>query len=130
MLHHHVVPILHREHPEIGTAASVVFDAGALMRWLVENEVDLILHGHMHLPSIVKESRALDYPKQERWHEITIAALGSSGVRADHRPANHSNSYGLMELTREGINLTVRRISADDAIPHEQRVVYSAKLPY
>jgi 3',5'-cyclic AMP phosphodiesterase CpdA len=130
MLHHHVVPILHREHPEIGTAASVVFDAGALMRWLVENEVDLILHGHMHLPSIVKESRALDYPKQERWHEITIAALGSSGVRTDHRPANHSHSYGLMEFTREGINLTVRRISADDAIPHEQRVVYLAKLPY
>jgi hypothetical protein len=36
MLHHHVVPILHREHPDIGTAASVVYDAGALMRWLVE----------------------------------------------------------------------------------------------
>jgi hypothetical protein len=35
MLHHHVVPILHREHPNIGTAASVVYDAGAFMRWLV-----------------------------------------------------------------------------------------------
>jgi hypothetical protein len=32
MLHHHVVPILHREHPDIGTAASVVHDAGALER--------------------------------------------------------------------------------------------------
>ena len=38
MLHHHVVPILHREHPEVGKAASVVYDAGAFMRWLVENE--------------------------------------------------------------------------------------------
>jgi 3',5'-cyclic AMP phosphodiesterase CpdA len=129
MLHHHVVPILHREHPEIGTAASVVYDAGALMRWLVENEVDLVLHGHMHLPSIVKESRALDYPKQENWHEITIAALGSSGVTAGHRP-NQSNSYGLMKFTREGIHLTVRRISADDAIPHDQRPMYSTMLRY
>ncbi len=129
MLHHHVVPILHREPPAIGIAASVVYDAGALMRWLVENEVDLVLHGHMHLPSLVKESRALDYPKQEKWHEVTIAALGSSGVTADHRP-NQPNSYGLIEFTRDGIKLSVRKISANDAIEHGQRQVYSAMLRY
>lgn len=129
VLHHHVVPILHREHPEIGKATSVVYDAGAFMRWLVENEVDLVLHGHMHLPSLVKESRALDYPKQEKWHEITISALGSSGVTANHRP-NQPNSYGLIEFTREGVKLVVRNISADDSIPHDQRLVYSATLPY
>lgn len=129
MLQHHVVLILHREHPEIGTTASVVHDAGAFMRWLVENEVDLVLHGHMHLPSLVKERRALDYPKQENWHEITIASLGSSGVTPNHRP-NQPNSYGLLEFRREGIKLGVRRVSADDAIPHDQRTVYSATLPY
>jgi 3',5'-cyclic AMP phosphodiesterase CpdA len=129
MLHHHVVPILHREHPEIGIAASVVYDAGAIMRWLVENEVNLVLHGHMHLPSFVKESRALDYPRQEKWHEITVAALGSSGVVIGHRP-NQPNSYGLVEFLREGVKLTVRKISADDAIPHDQRLVYSAVISY
>jgi Calcineurin-like phosphoesterase len=129
MLHHHVVPILHREHLEIGIAASVVHDARALMRWLVENEVDLVLHGHMHLPSLVKESRALDYPKQERWHEITVAALGSSGVVIDETP-NQQNSYGLVEFVREGAKITVKKISADDAIPHDQRLVYSATLRY
>jgi 3',5'-cyclic AMP phosphodiesterase CpdA len=130
MLHHHVVPILHREHPKIGAAASVVFDAGALMRWLVENQVDLVLHGHMHVPALLKQRRSLDYPKQENWQEITIAALGSSGVKGSHRPENNSNSYGLIEFKREDITLTVRRISADDAIPADQRVVYSAVLPY
>jgi 3',5'-cyclic AMP phosphodiesterase CpdA len=131
MLHHHIVPILHREHPEIGVSSSVVHDAGAIMRWLVENEVDLVLHGHMHLPSLVKESRALDYPNQEKWHELTVAALGSSGVVVGHRPPNHpNNSYGLIEFLREGVRLTVRRISADDAIHRDQRLVYSATLPY
>jgi hypothetical protein len=81
----------------------------------------------MHLPSLVKESRALDYPKQEKWHEITIAALGSSGVTVGHRP-NQPNGYGLIEFTREGVKLSVRNISADDAIPHDQRLVYSATL--
>jgi hypothetical protein len=129
MLHHHVVPILHREHPDIGSAASVVYDAGAFMRWLVENEVDLVLHGHMHQSALVKERRALDYPKQEQWHEVTIAALGSSGVTVNHR-ANQPNTYGLIEFAREGVTLVVRKITADDSIPFDQRVVYSASLAY
>jgi 3',5'-cyclic AMP phosphodiesterase CpdA len=129
MLHHHVVPILHREHPEIGVASSVVHDAGALMRWLTENEVDLVLHGHMHLPSFVKERRALDYPKQTEWHEITVAALGSSGVKANHRP-NQPNSYGILEFARDFVTVTVRKISADDAIPRDQRLVYSSQVNY
>jgi hypothetical protein len=81
----------------------------------------------MHLPSFVKESRALDYPKLEKWHEITVAALGSSGVKADHRP-NQPNSYGLLQFTSDGVKLLVRKISADDSIPDAQRVVYSTVL--
>jgi hypothetical protein len=129
MIHHHVVPILHREHPKHGHAASVVHDAGALIRWLAENEVDLVLHGHMHLPSVVKHTSALDYPELRVWHEVTIAALGSSGVTKDHRP-NVPNSYGLIEFDREGVRIKVRTISADDAIPRAQREVYSVLLPY
>jgi hypothetical protein len=129
MMHHHVVPILHRDHPEIGFPASVVRDAGALMRWLTEYEVNLVLHGHMHLPALLKESRALDYPNQGDWHEVTVAALGSSGVTAGHRP-NQANSYGILQFTREHLKLTVRKISADDSIPSEQRLVYSSSLPY
>ena len=101
------------------------------MRWLVENEVNLVLHGHMHLPSLVKESRALDFPKQEKWHEIVVAALGSSGVVMSHRPPSHPHtSYGLLEFLREGVRLTVRKVSADDAIPHDQRLIYFADLTY
>jgi hypothetical protein len=129
MLHHHVVPILHREHPEHGKAASVVHDAGALIRWLTENEVDIVLHGHMHLPLVVKHSRALDYPKLSDWHEITIAAAGSSGVKGDHRP-NVPNSYGLLKFTRDHVEIVVRAISADDSIPHAQREVLSVSLSY
>lgn len=129
MMHHHVVPILHREHPEIGKAASVVYDAGALLRWLAENEVDLVLHGHMHQAAFVKEKRALDAPNHEKWHEISIAALGSSGVKADHRP-NQPNSYGLIEFKRDGVRLTVRQVTADESIPQEQRRVYSVTVPY
>ena len=57
VLHHHVVPILYREVPVYERQASVVYDAGALCRWLAQWEVDLVLHGHMHDPAAVKASR-------------------------------------------------------------------------
>jgi hypothetical protein len=129
MIHHHVVPIVHREHPRYGYAASVVHDAGALIRWLAENEIDLVLHGHMHLPSLVKHATPLDYRQLDVWHEFTIAALGSSGVTVNHRP-NVPNSYGLIKFERSGVRITVRAISADDAISAAQREVYSILLPY
>jgi hypothetical protein len=106
----------------------VVHDAGALMRWLVENEVDLVLHGHMHLPALLKQSRALDYPAQMHWHEIIVAALGSSGVTAEDRPAHQTNSYALLTFGRDSLALTVRRITADDSIPIDQRELMSVML--
>jgi hypothetical protein len=62
---------------------------------------------------------------------MAVAALGSSGVVMDHRPPNHPHtSYGLIEFLRENVRLTVRKVSADDAIPHDQRLIYSADLSY
>ena len=46
------------------------------MRWLVENEVNLVLHGHMHLPSLVKESRALDFSETGK-----VARNNGGGIR-------------------------------------------------
>jgi 3',5'-cyclic AMP phosphodiesterase CpdA len=129
MIHHHVVPIIYREHPEYGYAASVVHDAGALIRWLADHEVDLVLHGHMHLPSVVKHSSSPDYPALKSWHEVTIAALGSSGVIAKHRP-DAANSYGLIEFNRDGVKITVRSIIANESSRPEERGVYTVDLPY
>ena len=55
MLHHHVVPIIHRDLPRYDQQSSVVYDAGSLCRWLAEYEVDLVLHGHMHQATVLKE---------------------------------------------------------------------------
>src|SRR5262249_16851872 len=52
VLHHHLVPVTFRPVPKIGYKASVLWDAEAVVRWLVEHRVDLVLHGHMHDPFI------------------------------------------------------------------------------
>lgn len=74
MLHHHVVPVILREIPVYERSASIIYDAAALCRWIVEYEVDLVLHGHMHQAALVWAKYGSDYDR----------ALWSYLVRVTH----------------------------------------------
>jgi 3',5'-cyclic AMP phosphodiesterase CpdA len=111
VLHHHVVPILYREVPVYDRQSSLVYDAGALCRWLAQWQVDLVLHGHMHDPAIVKESRRYgEVAGAEQWREFTVAALGSTGVKLNHT-ADNRNTYGILRFQRRTLSLELRQIS-------------------
>lgn len=130
MLHHHVVPIIHRELPVYEHRASTVYDAGALCKWLTEHEVDLVIHGHMHQAGIVKESRSPNLrATPEAWHEFTIAALGSTGVKVDHT-SDRRNSYAVLDFRRQSVKLTIRQISAVNDIGSGEKTIAEVELPY
>src|SRR5262249_26225021 len=82
VLHHHLVPVTFREIPYIALASSVLFDAEAVVRWIVQHRVDLVLHGHMHQPFIERITRPILGTK--RWHSFHVASVGSVGVAIDH----------------------------------------------
>jgi 3',5'-cyclic AMP phosphodiesterase CpdA len=42
VLHHHLMPVIYREVPKGGVPYSVVFDAEALVQWVVNYRVDLV----------------------------------------------------------------------------------------
>jgi hypothetical protein len=104
MLHHHVLPVSHREVPVAGRTYSVVLDAGALMRWAVRHRVDLILHGHMHQPFVGRLSLPIQGEGIARdWHTLTVAAMGSSGVHRNHLGDIGRNTFGLLRFDSEGV---------------------------
>jgi len=127
VLHHHVVPILYREIPVYERQSSLVYDAGALCRWLAQWEVDLVLHGHMHDPAVVKESRP--HGDMSEWREFTVAALGSTGVKLDHT-ADSRNSYGILQFGRQALSLRLRQISRSGHIPSHERTILSVDIPH
>ena len=68
------------------------------MRWLVENEVNLVLHGHMHLPALVKESRALDFRNRKngtklQWQRWEFGRGDGHSRQTNHIATALSNSY-------------------------------------
>lgn len=129
MLHHHLVPILYREIPIADRQASVVYDSGALCRWIVKHRVNLVLHGHMHQATVIREARSNDMRGSPTpWHEFYIAALGSSGVVNRHT-SDRKNSYGILEFGPESLVLSFRQITAEGSVAYEQREFTKVEIP-
>lgn len=49
MLHHHLVPV-----PMAGRERDILVDAGEILKMLIEDDVDLVLCGHRHIPWVWK----------------------------------------------------------------------------
>ena len=130
VLHHHMVPVTFREVPYPEHRTSVLFDAEAIVRWIVEREVDLVLHGHMHEPFITRMARPVPNSKGMDWHEFHVLGLGSTGVKRDHIQGQElHNSYGLLEFGHDSLQLSIRRIHPQ-GIQTDQAQQSSIEIPY
>ncbi|MBF0556105.1 MAG: metallophosphoesterase [Nitrospirae bacterium] len=131
LLHHHVVPVIPQELAVYEQQSSVVYDAGALCNWIVKKHVNLVLHGHMHHTKILREKRSLLLKKDNvKWHEFTIASLGSTGVASSHNQLDNANVYGIVKFTDKDINLTVRKIYSKEPDTSTDSTSVDLKIPY
>jgi 3',5'-cyclic AMP phosphodiesterase CpdA len=125
MLHHHVVPVTHREIPRLHGNYSVVLDAVALLRWCVRHGVRLVLHGHMHQPHVTRLSLRRD---DGRWHTLTIAAMGSSGVESSHLGEVAKNTVGTLRFGDDAVDLRFWTIHRTN--PTEELERLAVRVPY
>src|SRR5262249_28655161 len=115
MLHHHLVPVNYREQPDPTISYSVTLDAEALMRWVVQYRVDIVLHGHMHQPSCVRLSKPLELKGEVRgWHDFYVVGMGSTGVARDHQGAIGRNTFGVLSFDAQGVKVTVYGVYPTD----------------
>jgi 3',5'-cyclic AMP phosphodiesterase CpdA len=125
VMHHHLMPVIYRENPVGGAASSVVFDAEAVVRWVLKYRVNIVLHGHMHAPFVARVSRPLNgIPTSNRWHTFHVFGLGSSGVASAHR-GDEKNMFGLLSFS--GKSVTVKVLSVHKQDPSV--LVWEASVP-
>ncbi|PTL84249.1 metallophosphoesterase [Vitiosangium sp. GDMCC 1.1324] len=127
MLHHHLVPVTYRAQPAPSAAYSVILDAEALMEWVVQYRVDLVLHGHMHQPSYIKLSKPTQLKgRLTGLHEFHVLGMGSTGVVREDVGAVGKNTFGVLRFGASGVTVTFYSISDTD--PSEE--IWSVLLPY
>ncbi|RYZ37981.1 MAG: metallophosphoesterase [Myxococcaceae bacterium] len=127
MLHHHLVPVTYRESIDPKVSYSVTLDAEALMRWVVEHRVDLVLHGHMHQPACVRISKPLKLKEEiDGWHDFHVIGMGSTGVESGHQGAIGRNTFGILHFDAQGVRVSVYTVSPSD--PSEK--LWSVQIPF
>lgn len=76
IMHHHYLPACLYERVDTKHPGSVVYDADRLMKWLVKNNVKLLLHGHKHQTFTSQVS----YPAAASEREIDLSSMKSVSV--------------------------------------------------
>lgn len=85
-LHHHLIPV-----PEAGRERNVVDDAGDILKIIIDNDVDLVLLGHRHVPNATKVENTII---------INAGTLSCTATRA-----YHSNSFNLIHLKSKRVKI-------------------------
>jgi len=101
VLHHHLMPVNHREEPVGGAMYSVTLDAQAVVEFVVRHRIELVLHGHMHETFFATITRKLLGVE----HTYRVAGLGSSGVSREHRRDGCVNFIGVLGFNDNGLTL-------------------------
>lgn len=132
ILHHHILPITYTESTTAGGRYSVSLDAESLTRWFLKNDVSLVLHGHMHHPSITKVKRPIQIEQVNEdpssWPEVTICSLGSSGVRTEELGEINQNTFGVISFVDQEIHIEMYKVKKN-VNPNDSDLIFKVCLP-
>ncbi|MFN8050499.1 MAG: metallophosphoesterase [Acidimicrobiales bacterium] len=99
VLHHHLIPVPGTEGFGSGRPISVTVDSGRIIEDLQRYGIDLVLHGHQHLPFLGSVSRRSlnEYGLADgHLYHLYVLGAGSAGAKADRlTPELRVNAFGL-----------------------------------
>ncbi|MFQ5574540.1 MAG: metallophosphoesterase family protein, partial [Terriglobia bacterium] len=85
-LHHHLIPV-----PGTGRERNIVYDAGDLLEVLIRSQVDLVVHGHKHVPYV--------------WHLENLMVVGGGTVASLRLRGRTNPCYNLLHVGKEQIKI-------------------------
>jgi Icc protein len=90
-IHHHLIPV-----PEAGRARNMIDDAGDVLKLVTEENVDLILMGHRHVPNITKVENTI---------MINAGTLSARKTRG-----YHGHSFNLIHLEHKIVKIDIVKL--------------------
>ncbi|HBN6280110.1 calcineurin phosphoesterase [Vibrio parahaemolyticus] len=101
-LHHNLLPVEYGNIPVYGHSSNLIYDAQATIQWCMENDVDVVLHGHTHQTSYMKLSQDIQGTMKNLW----IVGLGSTGASHNHLVPGHTNQFGVLDFSKQFVQIT------------------------
>lgn len=127
VMHHNLLPALYSEMPVINPMYSIMLDSEAITQFCLNNNISLVLHGHIHKRFYSKVVRPVPTKKAEE-KSLTIVGLGSTGVVSSHLSEGNNNQYAVISFEEEYISIKVYEIfsngSSSDGEIIEYKIAY------
>lgn len=86
--HHHIISV-----PNTGRERNVLSDAGDILLTLLENDVNLVLSGHKHVPHVWKMKNTIF---------VTAGTVSSMKLRGNTHP-----SFNIIEIKEDDVTITL-----------------------
>ncbi|AWX31817.1 metallophosphoesterase [Methanosphaera sp. BMS] len=87
-VHHHIIPV-----PNTGRERNVLSDAGDILLLLLENNINLVLSGHKHVPHVWKMNNTLF---------VTAGTVSSMKLRGNTHP-----SFNVLDINDDNVKITL-----------------------
>jgi predicted MPP superfamily phosphohydrolase len=123
-LHHHVIPVANIEAPD-AKGVSLTLDSVALLDAALNNGAHLVLHGHQHQARLTSYGR-LPMNGESETRGLIIVSGGSTGATAPRLPGSERNTYSLLRVSLDSVQLTMRELRPD---ARAGATLYSGRLP-
>ncbi|MDO9043811.1 MAG: metallophosphoesterase [Methanobacteriaceae archaeon] len=91
-LHHHIIPV-----PKTGRERNVLADAGDILHSLTNNNVDLVISGHKHVPHVWKLQNTVF---------VTAGTVSSLKLRG-----KDSNSFNTYNIEKNALEINLNQVN-------------------
>lgn len=123
IMHHHYLPVCKVESIDVKRPSSVVYDADRLMKWLIKNDVKVLLHGHKH----TSFHAHLNYPivdsdGKTKMKGIAVVGLGSSSSN------NTKNVIALLGIGGTKLRVTTYELFSDESTDDVETIDFTIPL--
>ncbi len=120
LIHHHPMPTSYSYLPALADESYMMLEnAGVFIYRLIQENFELILHGHRHYPQFC---RAAYYDPEGNEKVISVLGCGSSGKPYDQWIASAGHNFNLIRVNRDG-SVTAEqyfRLGTGDFLPAER----------
>ena len=100
LVHHHPMPTSYKFLPKLADEGYMMLEnAGVFIYRLIQEEFDLILHGHRHVPQFC---RAIYYDEEGLEKEIAVLGCGSSAKSTDDKTRAFGRNFNLIKVKGNG----------------------------
>ena len=123
VMHHHLLPVMFKEKPEMDRMYSMMLDSEAINQFIVNNKIRLILHGHTH-----KEfySEIIRKKSNGEKHKYYIVGLGSTGVTSEELSESRTNMFAIISIEMKEIIIRGYSIYPDG---EDSKLLFEHNIP-